>query len=113
MDWKNASAGTRILKPLPTVACKWCGESTVMTGTRQCDRCWELSNRIEANPELAQRMLRDPEPAARLPTIDVPFNEHELERLALGGIMDSSFRTRFATALACLRARTLAELQGQ
>jgi hypothetical protein len=43
--------------PTDTVPCKWCEEQTPMTGTKQCDRCWELSHRIEADPDLAQKMI--------------------------------------------------------
>lgn len=37
--------------------CKWCGNPTLMTGTKECDRCYELNTRISANPELALQML--------------------------------------------------------
>jgi len=38
--------------------CKWCGRKTDFTGTRQCNRCWELSHRIEADMKLAEKMLQ-------------------------------------------------------
>ena len=40
-----------------TVPCELCGEQTPMTGTRRCDRCWELERRIHANPDLARSIL--------------------------------------------------------
>lgn len=40
-----------------TVPCGLCGTSTRMTGTKRCDRCWELESRIQGNPELARRIL--------------------------------------------------------
>ena len=40
-----------------TVACSICGTPTPMLGTKLCDRCWELKTRIEADPELAQKIL--------------------------------------------------------
>lgn len=39
------------------VKCKWCDEMTDQTATKLCHRHWELSSRIEAEPELAQKML--------------------------------------------------------
>lgn len=30
-----------------------------MTGTRMCDRCWELDHRIRAEPGIAKRILAD------------------------------------------------------
>jgi len=40
------------------VKCKWCGEDTFSTGTRECNRCWELRTKIEPNIRLAQKMLK-------------------------------------------------------
>lgn len=37
--------------------CKWCGEETICTFTKECDRCWELRHRLEYDPALAFRML--------------------------------------------------------
>jgi len=37
--------------------CKWCGAETVNTGTKECDRCWELRHRIENDLELAKKMI--------------------------------------------------------
>lgn len=47
-------------KPLQfreTCACKFCGTATPMTGTRMCDRCWELNRRIGSDPALALKIL--------------------------------------------------------
>jgi hypothetical protein len=30
-----------------------------MLGTKECDGCWELRHRIEADPERAKRMLAE------------------------------------------------------
>ena len=38
--------------------CKWCGQETDFTGTKECNRCWELSHRIETDIELADTMLK-------------------------------------------------------
>lgn len=40
-----------------TCECIWCGQETEFTGTKQCNRCWELSHRIEIHIALAERML--------------------------------------------------------
>ena len=37
--------------------CELCGDRTSMTGTKRCDRCWELETRIQSAPELARRIL--------------------------------------------------------
>ena len=37
--------------------CKWCGTETENTGTKECDRCWELRHRIEYDFELAKKMM--------------------------------------------------------
>ena len=39
------------------VPCGLCGTPTRMTGTKRCDRCWELEARIHANPDLAEAIL--------------------------------------------------------
>lgn len=41
-----------------TVPCKLCGQPTRMLGTNFCDRCWELSTRIERDQELSVKILR-------------------------------------------------------
>jgi hypothetical protein len=40
-----------------TVPCELCGDPTPMTGTKRCDRCWELERRIKSDPELAKRIF--------------------------------------------------------
>ena len=37
--------------------CKWCGQKTNFTGTKECNRCWELRHRIETDVELAEKIL--------------------------------------------------------
>jgi len=37
--------------------CKWCGVETTCTGTKECNRCWELRHRIEFDMELAKMMM--------------------------------------------------------
>lgn len=32
--------------PVETCACEVCGASTFMTGTKRCDRCWEVEHRL-------------------------------------------------------------------
>jgi hypothetical protein len=39
------------------VPCELCGEDTPMTGTKRCDRCWELEKRIRDDPRLAINIL--------------------------------------------------------
>lgn len=38
-------------------ACGLCGAATQHTGTKRCDRCWELEGRITAAPDLARKIL--------------------------------------------------------
>lgn len=45
------------IKKKETIPCKWCGTQTDFLGTKCCHGCWELSSRIESEPELAQRIL--------------------------------------------------------
>lgn len=40
-----------------TVPCGLCGTPTQMTATKRCDGCWEIERRIQANPELARKIL--------------------------------------------------------
>ena len=40
------------------IKCRLCGNDTTMLGTKLCDRCWELETRIQADLELAERILR-------------------------------------------------------
>lgn len=44
---------------MPVILCKWCGSSTHFLGTKMCDRCYELESRIEADLELAERMVKE------------------------------------------------------
>ncbi len=37
--------------------CKWCGQKTDFTGTKECNRCWELRHRIETDMKLAEEIL--------------------------------------------------------
>jgi hypothetical protein len=37
--------------------CELCDTPTQMTGTKRCNRCWELESRIERDPQLAQKIL--------------------------------------------------------
>jgi hypothetical protein len=37
--------------------CKWCGQKTDFTGTKECGRCWELRHRIETDIDLAEVIL--------------------------------------------------------
>lgn len=39
------------------VPCGLCGTPTTMLGTKRCDRCYELESRVNADPELTQRIL--------------------------------------------------------
>jgi len=42
----------------PVIPCSLCAQPTAMEGTKLCDRCWELKRRIEADPELAKKILQ-------------------------------------------------------
>ena len=42
-----------------TVPCRFCGVATHMLGTSLCDRCWELSRRMQDDPELAAKILAE------------------------------------------------------
>lgn len=42
----------------PTVCCRLCRALTPSTGTKLCDRCWELERRVKADPDLAWKILR-------------------------------------------------------
>lgn len=43
----------------PLVPCGLCSRPTTMTGTRRCDRCWELETRIRGDIDLARKILAD------------------------------------------------------
>ena len=40
-----------------TVPCRICGNDTPMTGTKLCNRCWELERRIQADLLIALEIL--------------------------------------------------------
>ena len=42
----------------PHVPCSLCGTPTPYTGTKRCNRCWELESRIQAAPVLAEKILK-------------------------------------------------------
>jgi len=52
------------MRKIKTVPCKWCGKETAYLSTQMCDAHWELSRRIESEPEMARIMLEifDPKP---------------------------------------------------
>jgi hypothetical protein len=52
----------RPVKEQPKVNCRLCSTPTSMAGTSLCDACWGLKMRIEQNPKIADRILRDLEP---------------------------------------------------
>lgn len=60
--------GQRMAQPA-TVPCRLCADPTTMTGTRLCDRCWELEWRIEDRPLIARRILRNMKGGALLPSL--------------------------------------------
>lgn len=37
---------SRFFPGTPTVPCRLCDDETDMTGTKLCDRCWELERRL-------------------------------------------------------------------
>lgn len=44
---------------LKIIPCELCNEKiTRMTGTRRCDRCWELEYRIEMDLELTKKIIK-------------------------------------------------------
>lgn len=55
----------------PTVPCKFCGVSTPMLGTKQCDNCHEVAIRVRSMPDaVLERILAEerawcPAPAER------------------------------------------------
>lgn len=49
---------------MSTVPCELCSMPTPMTGTKRCDRCWELEHRIHGDPELARKILSLVQPEA-------------------------------------------------
>jgi len=47
---------SKVVKP-ETVPCKFCGDQTLMLGTKLCDRCWELRTRISRDIDLAKKIM--------------------------------------------------------
>lgn len=41
------------------VPCRICNAPTMTLGTKLCNRCWELENRIQSDPEIARKILAD------------------------------------------------------
>lgn len=44
---------------IETVKCRRCGNPTFMTGSKLCDRCWDLETRIRMSPEIAMAIIKD------------------------------------------------------
>lgn len=44
-------------KPVLEVPCKWCSNPTRMTGTKECNNCWEMRSRMQSNMVVARRIL--------------------------------------------------------
>jgi hypothetical protein len=42
-----------------TVPCKWCGKPTPMLGTKECNYHWELRTKLQIDPVMARRMLKE------------------------------------------------------
>lgn len=40
------------------VDCRLCSRATTMSGTKLCDRCWELERQIKSSTELVRRILK-------------------------------------------------------
>lgn len=40
-----------------TVPCEICATQTQMTGTKRCDRCWELESRMHRDPSITAMIL--------------------------------------------------------
>lgn len=45
------------IKYRETIPCELCGTPTHFTGTKRCDRCWELETRINRDVELAEKII--------------------------------------------------------
>lgn len=52
-------------------ACKLCGEDTPYLGTKQCNECWELEKRIQANPTIARKVLAAIDAAEQVTPADI------------------------------------------
>jgi len=42
-----------------TVECKYCKTQTTYTGTKLCDRCYELEKRISKDVDLAEKIMNE------------------------------------------------------
>lgn len=45
--------------PEKTTPCKYCGRKTRSTGTKLCDKCWELKTRMEGDKERSIKIIFD------------------------------------------------------
>jgi hypothetical protein len=45
------------MTPQTPTTCSLCGEPKGMAYTARCDRCWELERRIEADPDIAKKII--------------------------------------------------------
>ena len=39
------------------VLCTICSNPTPYTGTKKCNRCWELDSRIRMDPDIAKKII--------------------------------------------------------
>ena len=62
MDQRNKEIA-KLRDAEKTVDCTICGNKTTMTGTKLCDRCWELKSRIEMDLDLAKKIIANLESA--------------------------------------------------
>lgn len=53
----NLDGHLQVAESAEPVLCVVCGNATLFEVTRRCNRCWELERRLEADPELALRLL--------------------------------------------------------
>lgn len=42
---------------MEVIDCGLCGRPTTMTGTKRCDRCWELETRIKDDLKLSEIII--------------------------------------------------------
>jgi hypothetical protein len=63
MSFAIKNAEIKNLYAEDTVDCTICGDKTTMTGTKLCDRCWELKTRIEMDSDLAKKIIKNFESA--------------------------------------------------
>ena len=55
-----------IIEEYKLAACTYCNKPTKYTGTRMCDNCWELMNRMGVDLEATKKILEELESAVRL-----------------------------------------------